>query len=628
MAGEGKKPLYRELLLLAFLLSVISAASSLISEQSWRAGGVTLIWPTNGFLIGYLLCAPRRRWPAYLAIGFLVDLGVNLLLGESWASPYLALCNMVEVGLAVVLMYRSISSPPDLTQRKQLTALTLYGMVVAPGVASGLAALTSFLFAHHGSPYLRHQFLLFRTWYLADALGAATVTPLYWSYRFRVGYNSRSWGERIGLFLLVIAATLLIFLQSRVPLLFLLLPILLLLGIRLGLAASALGLLMVSVIGGLLTTWGHGPAMLIQNSTLAFRDLALQIFIAIAMLLLYIAEVVTSESTRLQLSLKASEARFRLLAESSRDIIVMLGLHGERLYVSPAITEVLGWQPQEVLAETFRDRVHPEDAQKLTQLLEDCAAGKPTRPLAYRSRTKGGEYHWLETNPRLYHDPLTGEPAGIVSILRDVAERKTAEEELSRAFRMVQNLASIDGLTGIANRRLFDETLEREWRRAVRDGRQLSLALLDVDHFKLYNDLYGHLSGDDCLRQIAESIRNVVTRAADLAARYGGEEFALILPNTDRNGALKICNEILAAVRKRNIVHNANPHAVVTVSAGCMTCIARDDSNYRVALEAADAALYRAKALGRNRVEVAHSAGGSCGDPPSQQLPPASAVSS
>jgi diguanylate cyclase (GGDEF)-like protein/PAS domain S-box-containing protein len=368
--------------------------------------------------------------------------------------------------------------------------------------------------------------------------------------------------------------------------------------------------------------------MLIQNSTLAFRDLALQIFIAIAMLLLYIAEVVTSESTRLQLSLKASEARFRLLAESSRDIIVMLGLHGERLYVSPAITEVLGWQPQEVLAETFRDRVHPEDAQKLTQLLEDCAAGKPTRPLAYRSRTKGGEYHWLETNPRLYHDPLTGEPAGIVSILRDVAERKTAEEELSRAFRMVQNLASIDGLTGIANRRLFDETLEREWRRAVRDGRQLSLALLDVDHFKLYNDLYGHLSGDDCLRQIAESIRNVVTRAADLAARYGGEEFALILPNTDRNGALKICNEILAAVRKRNIVHNANPHAVVTVSAGCVTCIARDDSNYRVALEAADAALYRAKALGRNRVEVAHSAGGSCGDPPSPQLPPASAVSS
>jgi diguanylate cyclase (GGDEF)-like protein/PAS domain S-box-containing protein len=345
------------------------------------------------------------------------------------------------------------------------------------------------------------------------------------------------------------------------------------------------------------------------NSSLPTRDLVLQIFIGISMLVLYILEVVAAESNRLQLSLKASESRFRLLAESSRDIIVMAALNGERHYVSPAVSEALGWKPEEMLGRTFRDIVHPDDVAKFAGLLQDCAERKPTRPLAYRCITKDGEYHWLETNPRLYLDPLTGEPAGIVSVIRDIADRKKSEEELNRAFQMVENLATIDGLTGIANRRRFDETLDCEWRRAVRERTELSLVMLDVDHFKIYNDLYGHLCGDDCLRQIADSIRSVVARAADLVARYGGEEFAVILPNTDSRGAIEVCKEILSTVRKRNITHDGNPHAVVTVSAGCVTRVPEEGASFVNMLQEADAALYRAKALGRNRVEVAELAG-------------------
>jgi diguanylate cyclase (GGDEF)-like protein/PAS domain S-box-containing protein len=618
MKKEGGQRFIRELALLAFLFAFISAAGSLVNAQSWRTGGVTLLWPSNAFLIAYLLCAPRRRWPAYLAIGLLVDFGENYLLGDGWASIYLAGCNMLEVSIAAVLLYRVIAPRPDLTRRDQLTALVLYGMILAPAIASALATLTAVTFAHHAL-FSREQLLQVRTWFLADALGVATITPLYLSFRSRAGYTVRSWMEATGLFLLVIGATFLVFGQSQVPLLFLLLPFLLLLGVRLGLAASALGLLMVSVIGGLLTTWGHGPMMLIRDSSLPLRDLALQVFIAITMLMLYIMEVVTAESKRLQLSLKASESRFRLLAESSRDIIVMAALDGERHYISPAALEMLGWQPEEMLGRTFRDIVHPEDLSRFANLLQECIQGKMTRPFAYRCRTKTGEYHWLETNPRLYHDPLTGEPAGIVSVVRDIADRKKAEEELARAFQMVKGQASIDGLTGIANRRRFDETLEREWRRAGRDGTELSLVLLDVDHFKRYNDLYGHLSGDDCLRQIAESIQTVVARAADLAARYGGEEFGLILPNTNQSGALEVCHEILAAVRDRNIVHEGNPHAVVTVSAGCVTCAPAEESSYLAILQAADAALYRAKALGRNRVEVAERPRSSLAIPGSKQ---------
>jgi diguanylate cyclase (GGDEF)-like protein/PAS domain S-box-containing protein len=583
------------------LLALATALAALLNLQSWSAGGVTILWPTNGFVVAWLLCEPRRRWPVYLAIAGAADLGLNLFVNGGGTALYLAGCNVLEIWLAAALLYRTIAPDPDLTRRNQLLALILNGMLIAPIVAGGLA---SFAFAH-GALFSHAQRLVFRTWTVADALGMATIAPLYLSYRHRAGFNVRSRTEVATLYSLIIGATLLVFMQSRYPLLFVLLPLLLMLGVRLGLAASAMGLFIVTTIGGLLTSWGYGPANLIRGSDMAQRDLALQVFVAVAMLMLYLLEVVMSESNRLQISLKASETRFRLLAESSRDIIVMTDLHGTRHYVSPAVQEVLGWLPAEMIGHSYREIVHPKDMAMFERSIAECTAGRPTGPMAYRCKTRAGDYRWLEANPRLYQDPLTGKPAGIVSILRDISDRKKNEDELARAFQMVENLASIDGLTGIANRRRFDETLDREWRRAVRDGSEISLVLIDVDHFKLYNDLYGHLSGDDCLRQIAESLSKVVTRAADLAARYGGEEFAVILPNTGRAGALELCREILAAVRRRNILHDGNPHAVVTVSAGCITCLADEESSYVASMLAADAALYRAKALGRNRVEVA-----------------------
>jgi diguanylate cyclase (GGDEF)-like protein/PAS domain S-box-containing protein len=599
---EGEKPLFRQLVPLALLLASLSGAASLISSESWRAGGVTLVWPSNGFLIGYLLCTQKRRWPVYLAVGAIVDCCLNFALGNSvWLSAYLAGCNMFEVALASTLLYPTIAPRPDLTRRDQLGRLMLYGMFLAPVIAAMLASLAY----SKGRLFTRDQLFQFQTWFIADALGVATMTPLYLSFKHRKGYTSRSLAAVLGLFLLLMAVSLFVFYQTRLPLLFFVLPFLLLLGVRLGLAGSAAGLLLVAVIGGMLTTAHRGPVWLAKDIPLSTRDLTFQFFIGVSMLVLYILEVLIAESDRLQLNLRASESRFRLLAESSRDVIVLMALEGERHYVSPAVVEVLGWQPEEMLGGSFRQTVHPEDAPHFAQLLQDCREGKPTGVLAYRCRTKGGDYRWLETNPRLYRDPLTGEPAGIVSVIRDIADRKTAEEELSRAFRMVENLASIDGLTGIANRRRFDETLDREWRRAQREGTELSVVMLDVDHFKLFNDLYGHLRGDDCLRQIADSVREVATYVADLPARYGGEEFAVILPHTSRSGALKVCTRILCTVRSRHIVHEGNPHGVVTVSAGCVTLVPNDSSSYVAMLQAADSALYRAKALGRNRIEVA-----------------------
>jgi diguanylate cyclase (GGDEF)-like protein/PAS domain S-box-containing protein len=598
-SAKNRMPQLKKLAAFVCLLALATAMSAILGLQSWNAGGVTILWPTNGFVIAYLLCEPKRRWPVYLSLAGVADLSFNLFLNASWTAFYHAGCNVLEIWLAAALVYRAIAPHPDLTRRNQFFSLLLYGMLLAPAVAGTLASLT------HGPLFSSSQLLVFRTWTVADALGIAIVTPLYLSFRHRAGFTRRSWIEVLAHYLLLIGVTIMVFSQVKYPLLFLVFPLLLMLGVRLGLAASAMGLFIVTVIGGTFTTWGYGPTALIRGADLPHRDFALQIFVAISMVVLYMLEVVMAESNRLQASLRASDARFRLLAESSRDIIIMTGLDGVRHYVSPASEEVLGWLPKEMIGLSFRDFVHVKDLASFQHSLNDLIEGKPIQPFSYRFRTKSGDYRWLEANPRLYRDPLSGEATGIVSIVRDISDRKKNEDELARAFQMVENLASIDGLTGIANRRRFDETLDREWRRAVRDGSEISLVLLDVDHFKLYNDLYGHLAGDDCLRQIAASISKVVTRAADLVARYGGEEFALILPNTNRDGALELCREILAAVRRRNIMHDGNTHHVVTVSAGCISCIADEESSYVAAMQGADAALYRAKALGRNRVEMA-----------------------
>jgi len=141
----------------------------------------------------------------------------------------------------------------------------------------------------------------------------------------------------------------------------------------------------------------------------------------------------------------------------------------------------------------------------------------------------------------------------------------------------------------------------------MRDGSLLSLLMIDVDHFKPYNDIYGHVLGDTCLRQIAAAAQEVIHRSSDLFARYGGEEFAVVLPNTDRSGAQLVAEQIRRAVEQCSLPHSGNPHSVVTVSIGCATQTLNHDSSPTSLVEAADHAMYQAKSAGRNRVEVAAS---------------------
>ncbi len=600
VASSAIPPLWR-LLKVALLLSFLSLATRQLNLESWGAGGVTILWPTNGFLLGILLCTPKRHWPTYLAVGYAIDFTINRTLQTPVSmSAFLSGCNTAEVILAAFLLYRFIAAKPDLTERRQLMAFLAYGVFLAPAAASFVASFGQG--GRFGWPTLHD----FHRWFTADALGIATMTPLCLSLSGRQPFMGRSWRESLGLFALLFVVTVGVFAQTRFPFLFVVLPFLLLLGVRLGLAGSALGLLLVAIVGGFFSTAGHGPIGLIDSNSLSERDLVFQFFIAVAMLLLYIVELLIAEGKRLQTDLRGSERRFRLLAEASSDIIVLTDLGGKRHYVSPAAKEVVGWTPEQVLGGSFRELTHPDDIPLLERLFEDCLRGAPPRSLEYRFRKADGSYLWLEINPRLYHDPDTGQPAGFVNVARDISLRKAEEEEQQRTFEIIEQMAISDALTGIANRRHFDLVLEREWLRAAREQSDLALLLIDVDRFKPYNDVYGHLTGDECLRQVVAAIKPLICRPADLLARYGGEEFVVVLPNTDAKGAGQMAEWIREAVEKCRLPHPGNPpHAVITLSVGCAAMTPQSGVAHVDLLEAADRALYRAKSSGRNRVQLA-----------------------
>jgi diguanylate cyclase (GGDEF)-like protein len=185
---------------------------------------------------------------------------------------------------------------------------------------------------------------------------------------------------------------------------------------------------------------------------------------------------------------------------------------------------------------------------------------------------------------------------------------------LAEANAELERLSSVDSLTGLANRRSFDGFLEREWQRRAREKQELALIMADIDHFKNFNDSYGHQAGDECLRRVAAAIGDSVGRATDLAARYGGEEFAVVLPGTDVEGAELVAEKIRAAVAGLAIAHKASAAGeVVTISLGVAGAAAANCASPAQLIAAADRALYQAKQQGRNRVVVAKSDSGESG---------------
>jgi diguanylate cyclase (GGDEF)-like protein/PAS domain S-box-containing protein len=200
---------------------------------------------------------------------------------------------------------------------------------------------------------------------------------------------------------------------------------------------------------------------------------------------------------------------------------------------------------------------------------------------------------------------IDGAAIGMVARFKDITERKYAENALREANEQLERLASVDGLTQVANRRFFDQTIEREWNRLKRTQEPMSLIMCDVDFFKSFNDTYGHQSGDDCLRSVAGALGETARRGGDCVARYGGEEFVVILPATEAKGAFHVAEKIRLTVERLAIEHRHSqvaPH--VTLSLGVATLIPSKGWTPELIIKCADKALYMAKSSGRNRAIV------------------------
>lgn len=276
-------------------------------------------------------------------------------------------------------------------------------------------------------------------------------------------------------------------------------------------------------------------------------------------------------------------------------------------YMGPQIESVLGWEQGSWRSiDDWVARMHPDDQAWVVDFCVSQSQSGVDHEADYRALNSDGEYVWIRDVVHVIRTD-EGEVEALVGFMFDISERKQNEQELERLRKELEVLSFQDGLTGLGNRRLFDQVLSREWGDARRRRTSISLILVDVDHFKEYNDHYGHLEGDDCLKAIAAELQKAAARPRDIVARFGGEEFAIILPETDDRAAKIVAERCRASIEGLAIPHARVPDGKpprVTVSLGVNSGIPADagEDSIREFLDATDRHMYAAKQQGRNRV--------------------------
>lgn len=345
-------------------------------------------------------------------------------------------------------------------------------------------------------------------------------------------------------------------------------------------------------------------------------------------------------------ALKKSEAQFRRLAENVPGMIYRYILHpdgtDEFTYLSPRCREIYELEPEAIIQNSQKmwSLVHPDDSLAIQSLIAESLHKPESINLEHRIITPSGRVKWIQviaqaeqqTNgdniwdgvviditQRKHTEQLLADynrtleqqvRERTIALEQEIWERKRAEDAakaaeiaLRKANLELERLATLDGLTQVANRRRFDEYLSQEWRRMAREQQYLSLILCDVDYFKSYNDHYGHQAGDACLKRVAAAMRNTLKRPADLVARYGGEEFAIILPSTAMQGAIAVAQAIQKAIKLLRLPHiQSQISDFITVSFGVSSIIPTHNLRAETLITTADEALYEAKKQGRDRI--------------------------
>lgn len=594
-----------------FWIALLGLANYL-SNSLFRIEGVIALQLTYGLLLAILLLTPRPQWLAYLLAAFPMLMIVRALAigSASELTSSFALVSTVTSILAAAVAAAILSRDRDWVEGRsdQLGAWATAGFVTV--VALPLVCATIFAAVRVPPSGYSTTDYWFNV-YSNAALAYLVLTPAVLRARphqWRELYRSGKLAEAIALIAGFCAFAALIFKQPSVLPLFLILPPLIIILFRVGFIGLSVAMALLVPIAIFLTGTGQGPFHAIDlhvagggpsETNLLHALLFCRVFLAITFIIVVMIAALLHEREQLQRMAQADRDIYEMVARQSGDMAFVSDLEGRIVFISPVAAQVLGLNEGALGDFDWRNHIHPDDLDTIDAALQRVRGGEEDVDYLFRAFDAGGNELWFENRVRLSTATAKDGPRFVVGSTREVTARVLREQQLEK-------MATVDVLTGLPNRRQLNEQSRLKWRLAARHSDFLSLHVIDIDFFKAYNDVYGHAKGDKCLREVASAIRKVLKRPDDFCARYGGEEFVALLPGTDAAGALKVGEDICAAVRDLNIRHDASEYGIVSVSVGCSTirpAFADDDGSL---FEAADAALYQAKRQGRNRVVVSN----------------------
>lgn len=588
---------------LAALIFVLSMLVSI--ELLRRFPGASQFWLAPGILSGLLLLAPRRYWPHYVA-SYLLP-GTLLYLVYDY-SLFGSLARTLTTSLEAIILAHMLSSDRELLHENKdrlvsWTRFAVLGVILAPAIGSIPGSLIVMT--------IRDTDLLsaYKSWFFPHATAIGFVVPMMLRLQpaqLRLLWRKRLVGEALLLLAAFAAAAIAIFAQGSALPLFLLAPFLIVILFRIGFSGlvAGMGILTIVSIAALYLRSGPFIAMAPSNPWWGAAGLS-HVFLLILFGTMVLIASLLAERQRLNSQVDLNANAYRFIAENAGDIIAVESDDGRREIYRPLSGRLAALGLEVISGPDWLTRIHPEDLSGLLAARAAIKAGRAEAEATYRLRCESGDHIWLETRYR-HIAPSRGNQRrhGIVSMTRDVTERKLRERRLEDLNAELETMAGTDALTGIANRRRFNEVRRQEWQRAWRQRAPLALLIVDIDNFKLFNDSYGHAAGDDCIMRIAAALKATLARPADFCARYGGEEFAVLLPDTSNLNAFLMAQKLCEAIRACAIPHAGSEFGIVTVSVGfaALYPIGEEDG---ILFDAADAALYRAKQAGRNRAEGA-----------------------
>lgn len=579
-----------------FLLAHFSLAASM------GLSGLATMWPPSGLLLAVLLLTPRARWPGFIIACGAASAAANYIANsDALLTAGLTLTNMAESLLVIRLLGTESRQFGAFGKPKQIIRFAV--SVILGGLASALAA--TYFMAGWSTE-------IFVSWAATVILGMLIVTPIIittvqYLTRKRRPFNRLEIGYALLSMLVVATVTLLVFSQATYPMLFLPLAAVIMVTYLFGPPGAAASVFVIAVIGSLATTNGLGPIPALDVDR-HINVLFFQFFLIVALLSSFPLAALLAQRAR---NLNDLEHTNRMLEMAERAAHVghwRMDLKSRELVWSAEVYRIHGLRSDfHLTVESAIRAYHRDDrAQVLACLRHTIATGTPFKFDARIVRRDGAIRH-ISSSGEIECNPVTSKPAAIVGMLMDVTEKVNSLRQLEQARKAAESearnaakLAETDQLTGLANRRKILDDLRAEIARAEAFGEPLTIAVLDVDHFKAINDALGHAAGDEVLIRLGEVFTRSL-RSADRVGRIGGEEFVLVLPGMTVGAATPLVERLRTQIAEFNW-----PEAgleKVTISIGIAGHrLGQDD---RALMLAADQALYSAKRDGRNLLRVA-----------------------